>query len=168
MTVSTSDEAAAAATTTIDSDHASVTSAQSALSTAQTNLADAALTSTIAGTVASVSLTVGQQVSAGPNGAGGGGGGSGSTGQIVVIGTDSYIVNTTVDDTVIGQVADGDQVTITPTGASAVVYGTVASIGLIATQTSNVATFPVVIDVTGNPGGLYAGSTASSPSSCSN
>jgi hypothetical protein len=36
----------------------------------------------------------------------------------------------------------------------------VASIGLIATETSNVATFPVVIDVTGDPTGLYAGSTA--------
>jgi multidrug efflux pump subunit AcrA (membrane-fusion protein) len=158
-----SDEASSATTTTIDSDHAAVTSAQSALSTAQTNLADASLTSTIAGTVASVSLAVGQQVSAGSNGAGGGGAGSGSgsTAQIVVIGTTSYIVNTTVDDTQIGQVADGDQVTLTPTGASTVDYGTVASIGLIASQTSNVATFPVVINVTGNPGGLYAGSTAS-------
>ena len=35
-----------------------------------------------------------------------------------------------------------------------------ASIGLIATESSNVATFPVVIDVTGTPSGLYAGSTA--------
>jgi multidrug efflux pump subunit AcrA (membrane-fusion protein) len=156
-----SDRAAAAATTTIDSDDAAVTSAQSALSTAQTNLADASLTSTIAGTVASVSLTVGQQVSAGSNGAGGGGSGSGSTAQIVVIGTTSYIVNTTADDTQIGQITDGDQATITPTGSATVDYGTVASIGLIASQSSNVATFPVVIDVTGNPGGLYAGSTAS-------
>ena len=74
-----------------------------------------------------------------------------STGQVVVIGTDSYIVNTTVDDTDIGQVAEGDQATVTPTGATTVDYGTVASIGLIATETSDVATFPVVIDVTGRP-----------------
>ena len=77
-----------------------------------------------------------------------------------MIGTDSYIVNTTVDDTDIGQVAEGDQATVTPTGATTVDYGTVASIGLIATETSDVATFPVVIDVTGDPTGLYAGSTA--------
>ena len=77
-----------------------------------------------------------------------------------MIGTDSYIVNTTVDDTVIGQVTEGDQATVTPTGATTVDYGTVASIGLIATESSDVATFPVVIDVTGDPTGLYAGSTA--------
>jgi len=167
-----SDEAAGGSTTEIDSDEASVTSAESSLTTAQTNLADASLTSTISGTVASVDLTVGQAVTG--TGTGGGGGGEGgsnaaaadsgdstsSTGQVVVIGTDSYIVNTTVDDTDIGQVAEGDQATVTPTGATTVDYGTVASIGLIATETSDVATFPVVIDVTGDPTGLYAGSTA--------
>jgi macrolide-specific efflux system membrane fusion protein len=163
------DEAASGSTTEIDSDEASVTSAESSLTTAQTNLADASLTSTISGTVASVDLTVGQAVTG--TGTGGGGGGSAaaaaassastsSTGQVVVIGTNSYIVNTTVDDTDIGQVAEGDQATVTPTGATTVDYGTVASIGLIATETSDVATFPVVIDVTGDPTGLYAGSTA--------
>jgi multidrug efflux pump subunit AcrA (membrane-fusion protein) len=65
-----------------------------------------------------------------------------------------------VDDTDIGQIADGDQATITPTGSTTPVYGTVASIGLIATESSDVATFPVVVDVTGTPTGLYAGSTA--------
>ncbi len=160
-----SDKSSAAATTQIDSDEASVTSAESALSTAQTNLADASLTSTIAGTVASVSLTVGQQVS---GGSGGGGdaaasaadSSTGSSGEVEVIGTNSYIVSTTVDDTQIGQIIDGDQATITPTGATTPDYGTVASIGLVASQSSNVASFPVVIDVTGDPSGLFAGSTA--------
>jgi macrolide-specific efflux system membrane fusion protein len=125
-----------------------------------------------------VSLTVGQQVTG--TGSGGGTGGSGggdsaassadsaassadsssSTGQIVVIGTDSYIVNTTVDDTEIGQIATGDQVDITPTGSTTPVFGTVGSISLIGSQTSDVTTFPVVVDVTGNPTGLYAGATA--------
>jgi membrane fusion protein, macrolide-specific efflux system len=171
-----SDEAAGGSTTEIDSDEASVTSAESSLTTAQTNLTDASLTSTISGTVASVSLTVGQAVTGTGTGSGGGGeGASGagassasaaaststsSTGQVVVIGTNSYIVNTTVDDTDIGQIAEGDQATVTPTGATTVDYGTVASIGLIATESSDVATFPVVIDVTGDPTGLYAGSTA--------
>jgi macrolide-specific efflux system membrane fusion protein len=167
-----SDEAAGGSTTEIDSDEASVTSAESSLTTAQTDLADASLTSTISGTVASVDLTVGEAVTG--TGTGGGGAGEGgsdaaaadsgdstsSTGQVVVIGTNSYIVNTTVDDTDIGQIAEGDQATVTPTGATTVDYGTVASIGLIATETSDVATFPVVIDVTGDPTGLYAGSTA--------
>jgi macrolide-specific efflux system membrane fusion protein len=173
-----SDEASGAAASSLDTDEASVTSAESSLSTAQTNLSDASLTSTISGTVASVSLTVGQQVTG--TGSGGGTGGSGggdsaassadsaassadsssSTGQIVVIGTDSYIVNTTVDDTEIGQIATGDQVDITPTGSTTPVFGTVGSNSLIGSQTSDVTTFPVVVDVTGNPTGLYAGATA--------
>ncbi|HVB90877.1 MAG TPA: biotin/lipoyl-binding protein [Acidimicrobiales bacterium] len=161
-----SDQAAGAATTQIYSDEAGVTSAESSLTSAQTSLGDASLTSTIAGTVASVGLTVGQQL--GGTGSGGSGqgaaaaaNGAGSTAQVVVIGTTSYIVNTTVDDTQIGQIAAGDQAVVTPTGAIAPDYGTVASIGLIATQTSGVATFPVVVDITGDPAGLYAGSTAS-------
>jgi multidrug efflux pump subunit AcrA (membrane-fusion protein) len=107
----------------------------------------------------------------------------------VVIGTDSYIVNTTVDDTQIGQISDGDQVDISLSGstsstggtaaaggafgaaaatggsstaasASSTAYGTVGSISLIGSQSSDVTTFPVVVDVTGNPSGLYAGATA--------
>ena len=177
-----SDQAAGASTSQIDSDEASMTSAESSLSTAQTNLNDASLTSTISGTVASVSLSVGQQVtgagsggnnnanngSGGSNGSSGGNGSSGnngsngsSSGQIVVIGTDSYIVNTSVDDTEIGQITDGDQVVITPTTGSATpVYGTVGSLSLIGSQSSNVTTFPVVVNVTGNPPGLYAGASA--------
>ena len=181
------DGAAGASTSQIDSDQASVTSARSSLSTAQTNLDDASLTSTIGGTVASVSLTVGQQVTGtgsggnnsgnnanGSNGANNGSGGNNgsngsgntgstgsSSGEIVVIGTDSYVVNTTVDDTQIGQITDGDQVVITPTTGSATpIYGTVGSISLIGSQSSNVTTFPVVVNVTGSPSGLYAGASA--------
>ncbi len=39
-------------------------------------------------------------------------------------------------------------------------YGTIASVGVMATTSSGVATFPVVISVTGNPPGLHAGDTA--------
>ena len=83
----------------------------------------------------------------------------------MVIGTDSYIVNTTVDDTEIGEIAVGDQVDITPSGDTTPVYGTVGSISLIGTESDDVTTFPVVIDVTGNPTGLFAGATADTPSS---
>jgi membrane fusion protein, macrolide-specific efflux system len=174
-----SDESSGASASSVDSDEASVTSAESSLATAQTNLNDASLTSTIAGTVASVDLTTGQQVTGTGSGTGGSGStggtgadsaatgdtgsdatGSSSSGQIVVIGTDSYIVNTTVDDTEIGEIAVGDQVDITPSGDTTPVYGTVGSISLIGTESDDVTTFPVVVDVTGNPTGLFAGATA--------
>jgi multidrug efflux pump subunit AcrA (membrane-fusion protein) len=187
-----SDQSSGASTSQIDSDQAAVTSAQSQLATANQNLADAKLTSTIAGTVASVNLTVGQETSSGGSsssaasnggtgsGSGGSGaGGSGSTAnnaqasstsssssssaQIVVVSTNSYNVDATVDDTQIGQVKVGDQATMVPGSSTATVYGTVSSVGLVAQSSgssSSVASFPVVISVTGTPSGLFAGSSA--------
>jgi hypothetical protein len=53
------------------------------------------------------------------------------------------------------------QAQIAPTGSSATVFGTVSSVGVIATTSSGVASFPVTVAVTGSPTGLYAGGTAS-------
>ncbi len=78
----------------------------------------------------------------------------------MVVSTGSYIVNTTVDSTQVGQVTVGDQATITVSGSTSNVYGTVGSVGLLATTTSGVSSFPLVIDVTGSPAGLYGGSSA--------
>jgi hypothetical protein len=62
----------------------------------------------------------------------------------------------------VSQLKKGMQVEITPTGGGDVVYGTVTEVGVIASASdSGAAQFPVTVDVTGKPGGLYAGSTAS-------
>jgi multidrug efflux pump subunit AcrA (membrane-fusion protein) len=93
-----SDQTAGASSAQVAADQAAVTAAQNSLANAQTALGEATLTSPIAGTVAAVNLTVGQQVSggntsssssggsgssggAGGGGGGGFGGGSGSTGS---------------------------------------------------------------------------------------
>jgi multidrug efflux pump subunit AcrA (membrane-fusion protein) len=78
----------------------------------------------------------------------------------VVISTGSYLVNSTVDSTQVSQVAVGDQATITVSGSTSNIYGTVGSVGLLASTTSGVSSFPVVIDVTGSPSGVYGGSSA--------
>jgi membrane fusion protein, macrolide-specific efflux system len=194
-----SDEASGSGVTSeqLAADQAAVTAAQNQVSDAEGALGQAKLTSPIDGVVASVDLTVGQQVSGsgssgsgssgsgssgggsgGGSGAGGAGGsgtgsngassgsssGSGSSGsssaQVVVISTDSYVVDATVDDTQVGLVQKGDQAVIVPDGASTPVYGTVSSVGLVASTTSGVASYPVTIAVTGNPGGLHAGASA--------
>ena len=183
------DQANGSSSSQVAADQASVVSAQAQLSSAQVSLAEATLTSTIAGTVASVNLSVGQQVSgsstsSSPSSSTGSSASSstgsttkgssapsassssssstsGSTAQFVIISTGSYIVNATVDDTQVSQVAVGDQAVITPSGATTAAYGTVGSIGLLATSSSNVASFPVVINVTGSPSGLFGGATAS-------
>ncbi len=187
------DQANGASATQIALDNANVASAETQVTTAQTSLGDATLVSTIAGTVASVNLTVGQQVSgSAPSSASGAGstgsGGSGSSpsssnassagssasaagssssaasnsssAQVVVVSTGSYIVNATLNSTEVSQVLVGDQARITVSGSTTPVYGTVGSVGLLATTTSGVSSFPVVIDVTGSPAGLFGGSSA--------
>ncbi len=185
-----SDESDGASSAQVNADEAAVASSQAQLTSAQTSLADATLTSTIAGQVASVDLSVGQQVSAGSSTSGTGtatttGSSTASTGsssftggsssansststssssssssQFVVVSTGSYIVNTSVDDTDVSQVAVGDQAVITPSGATTNVFGTVGSVSSLASTTTGVATFPVVINVTGSPAGLYGGASA--------
>jgi membrane fusion protein, macrolide-specific efflux system len=198
------DQTSGAPAAQVSADQQAITATQAGLADAQGSLGKATLTSPIAGTVAAVNLTVGQQVGSGSGGgtssggggsatAGTGGGGTGggatgggggaaaggaaggassgaastttsgsasSTAQIVVLGTDSYKVTASVDDTQVGQVKTGQQAVITANGSTATIYGTVASVGLLATQSGGVATYPVVVDVTGNPGGLHVGAAA--------
>jgi hypothetical protein len=78
-----------------------------------------------------------------------------------VVAGGSFVVNISVDDTQIGLMTDGEQATIVPQGSSTPVYGTVTSVGLLASSTSGVAAFPVVVTVTGTPTGLFAGASAS-------
>jgi len=166
----------------LTADQTAVTAAENQVTDAKQALAEANLTSPISGVVAALNLSVGQEVSgsgsggSGTSGAGTGSGNGGSTGassdsssssssssssaQVVVISTTSYVVNGTVDDTEVGSVQAGDQAVIVPDGATTPVYGVVSSVGLIASTTSGVATYPVTIAVTGNPGGLYAGASA--------
>jgi len=166
----------------LTADTAAATAAQGQVSSAQAALAEANLTSPIAGVVASVDLTVGEQVGGGSGSSGSGSSGSGSSGgfgssgtgssgssgstssstssaQVLVISSNSWIVNASVDDTQVGLLAVGDQAQLSGTSATTTVYGTVSSIGLIASSTSGVASYPVVVKVTGNPAGLHAGAT---------
>lgn len=151
----------------LNADRAAVAAAQQALQVAETNLAGATLTAPYAGIVAAVNVTTGETVGAGGSGASAGGGASGASASsgaaapaIVVIGNGGYEVQTTVSDAQIGQIKDGEQAVITPDGVRAPVYGTVAQIVPQATTSGGVAVFPIVINVTGHPGGLFAGASA--------
>jgi macrolide-specific efflux system membrane fusion protein len=182
----TSDGSSNSATSAqLAADQAALSAAENQLTDARASLSDATLTAPISGTVTTVNLTVGQQVSSGANSAGsgaagtgaGGGGGSGQSGgtgsstsasstssstsaQVVVVSTGRFIVNATVDDTQVAQVKKGLEVTVTPTSATTPVYGTVASVGLVPSSTSGTVAFPVVVDVTGTQTGLYGGMSA--------
>lgn len=147
--------------TQVASAQAQLATARDRLAAAEDDQAAATLTSPITGTVATVNLDVGDRVTA-SGGSGGGSGGSSSSGtQIVVVGTDSWVVDASVSNADLVQIATGQQARITPSGATTQVFGTVSSVGIVASSTSGgSATFPVQIKVTGNPTGLYAGATA--------
>jgi multidrug efflux pump subunit AcrA (membrane-fusion protein) len=173
-----SDQDSGASSTQVNADQAAVNADRNQLDEARTALSEATLTSPIDGTVASVDLTVGQQVSAGGSGSAGGNGGGSGTGngggsasdssssssssgnQIVVISDGTYVVNGTVDDTEVGQVKVGDQAVITPDGSTTSVFGTVTSVAMLASSSSSVPSYPVTIGVTGTPPGLHPGASA--------
>jgi membrane fusion protein, macrolide-specific efflux system len=52
-------------------------------------------------------------------------------------------------------------VTVTPNGSTTPIFGTVSSVGLIASSTSGVTSYPVTIDVTGAQPTLHPGASAS-------
>ena len=92
----------------------------------------------------------------------GSGGSSSSSDDIVVISTSSWVVDATVGSADLASIKKGLQAQITPTGATARVFGTVDSVGIVASSdsSSSSATFPVVVAVTGSPSGMYAGASA--------
>ena len=164
---------AAANSGQIASANAQVTSAQSKVTAAQEALGQASLTSSIAGTVAAVNVAVGDQVSGGSSStgtaSGSNGSGSNATGttspatsaQVVVIATNAWVVDVTVGASDLAKLKSGLQATITPTGATSPIFGTVSTVGIIGTTSGGTSTFPVTIAVTGSPTGVYAGTTAS-------
>ncbi|SDU51142.1 membrane fusion protein, macrolide-specific efflux system [Jiangella alkaliphila] len=173
-----SDTDAGATDTQLAADEASVAAAESRVAQATEALDDATLTSTIAGTVASVDVAVGDEVSgssasSGSTGSTGSAGATGATGassttpstgtgaQITVITTDAFVVETSVGSADLSRLQEGLQAELTPSDGGEVVYGTVSSVGLVASSsTSGAATFPVEIAVTGAVDGVYAGGSA--------
>lgn len=141
---------------------AQLAEAKDRLASARDDLAAARMTSPIDGTIASVEVVIGDVVGSGAGGgATGGATGGTSTALITVVGTTSYIVEASVSGTDLSKVKAGQQARITPSGATEAVFGTVSSVGVIAsTSSGGSSSFPVTIKVTGTPEGLHPGGSA--------
>ena len=161
-------------TAAINSANAQVASARAALASAKRDLASAVLRSPIAGTVAAVTAEEGDSVTGGGSSSSSSssrsGSGSGdtssssasSTAQFSVIGTATWKLEGSVGSADLGSLKAGQSVAVTPSGASEPIKGTVASVGIVATSTTDgAATFPVVVNLSGTHTDLYSGTTAS-------
>lgn len=154
----------------ITSAKAQVRSANAALTSAKQDLEDAVLRSPIAGTVASVDLEVGDTVGSSSSSGSSGGSSSASSSssssssaQFVIIATATWKLEGSIGAADLGSVKAGQKVAVTTDATTDELTGTVKSVGIVATSTSDdgTATFPVVINLSGTHTDLYSGTTAS-------
>jgi HlyD family secretion protein len=114
---------------------AQVTQARSTLTQAQLNLEEATLVAPFAGTVADISLEVGQMVNSG-------------TPVIVLTDLTSYHVDLYVDETEIGQVQVGQPVVITPDAfPDEEIEGEITAIKSIGTVSGGIVTYEVRVEI---------------------
>lgn len=153
----------------INAASAQVDSASAALSSAKENLADAVLRSPIAGTVASVSLEVGDTVGSTSSSGSGAASSSGaasttttsstSSAQFVVISASKWKLEGSVGAADLASLKAGQEAKVTANGTE--IDATVASVGIVATSTSDgAATFPIVLNLSGTHTDLFSGTTA--------
>lgn len=136
---------------------AAVVAARATLADARQDVRDATLRASIGGTVTAVGIAAGDVVGPDPTTATTGAESAGVT----VVSTGSFVVSATVAAADVGRLQEGLQAEITASGVTDPVYGTVASVGLVAeTNDSGAAVFPVRIAVTGRQQELYAGVAA--------
>jgi macrolide-specific efflux system membrane fusion protein len=143
-------------------DQSQVQIAQINVDNAQKALGQGTLTAPADGVVGVVNLTVGQTISSGAgSGSSSSSSSSSSSPQISVLTPGAFQVTGTVSDTQVNQITVGQRALVTPAGATQAVKGKVTQVAAVATVTSGVATFPVVVVLDGSNPGLHAGVSAS-------
>ncbi|WP_194793155.1 efflux RND transporter periplasmic adaptor subunit [Raineyella fluvialis] len=178
-----------ATTAQVTAAQATLAAAQAKLTQAQSNYDGATLRSPISGIVAKVGVSKGGVATGSSGGSGGSGSASGSqgisaaaaaglsgtsqsgtnatsaTGDVVVVDTSSWQVDTSVGAADLPSLKAGQAVTLTAPDGRTTLAGSVKSVSQVADAASgssgtSSATFPVVVDVTDTKGTqLYIGST---------
>jgi HlyD family secretion protein len=138
-----------ASAATVLADQAAIDLAAANVAVAQSKLPFTLLTSPIAGTVAAVSLAVGDAVAA-----------SSTTAVVTIIGSNGYTVTTTVPLTKIDIVQVGQTAAITTPSTETQLTGTVASIGLFDASTTSEPAYTVVLALDAPDVQLYDGASA--------
>ena len=153
-------------TAQISAAKAQLASAQAKLTSAQSDLAGATMTAPFAGVIAQVNLTVNSKVNGTSSTTTGAGtttivaASASSSAQIVVVDTSTWLVNSTVGMADLSSLKQGLTCTVTATGATTSLPGTLTSIGIVGTTSSGTTSYPIIVTLTGNPTGLYVGGSA--------
>ena len=133
---------------TIASDEAAIDTAQADVVNAQQSLSDAQLNSPIAGTVASVGLSVGATVGA-----------NSSTDTVVIIGTQAFETTATLTSSQVTSIKVGDTANVLVDGATKWIAGTVSQVGPVQSSDGTYS-YPLVVSLPTSATGLFTGSTA--------
>jgi len=165
-TLTTLNGSSSSTTAQISAAKAQLASAQAKLTSAQSDLAGATMTAPFAGVVAQVNLTANSKV----NGTTSTTTGAGTTtqissttstsAQVVVVDTSTWLVNSTVGMADLASLKQGLACTVTATGATASIAGTLTSVGIVGTTSSGSTSYPIIVTLTGTPTGLYVGGSA--------
>jgi macrolide-specific efflux system membrane fusion protein len=148
------------------------------LALAEANMDDAVLVAPVAGQVTAVGLAVGDMVTASGSGSAAGSGSAGSAGAsgmnpgadsgqqasaaggFTIVGSQSWSIDLTVPDSGLALLEVGDQAELSVDGVADTVYGVISSLGRVASTSGGSAAFPVRVDITGQPKGLFDGLSA--------
>ncbi len=128
-------------------DQAAIDEAEATLAIARRDLELATLTTPIAGTVASVSLEVGDAASSG-------------SAVLTVLGTSGHVVTTTLDLSEIDTVHVGQTATVVVAGVEEDLGAAVTSIGILDVSTTSTPSYTVVLAVDPTQAVLFDGSSA--------
>ncbi len=164
--LTTLNSSSSSTTAQISAAKAQVASAQAKLTSAQSDLAGATMSAPFAGVVAQVNLTVNSKVNGTTSTTTGPGtttqvsSSASSAAQIVVVDTSTWLVNSTVGMADLASLKQGLTCTVTATGGTTGLPGTLTSIGIVGTTSSGTTSYPIIVTLTGNPTGLYVGGSA--------
>jgi macrolide-specific efflux system membrane fusion protein len=159
---------------TIAAAQARVEIAQVAADEAEGNLSNAVLTAPAAGQITSVAVAVGDSVGSSTSGSTGSMAGTGSAGgamptssntsssgaAFTIVGTQDWSISLTVADSDLALLSVGGQAEITLDGVADTLFGTITSLGKVASTSGGSASFPVEVQITGTAEGLYDGLSA--------
>ena len=158
------DDGSDSAAALIESRQAALAVAEAAYAEAEDAMDDATLRAPADGLVTSVGIGVGDVVgsstTSGATGADGAqeqSGTSTSSAAITIVGSDAWSVSVSVSESDVSSIAEGDQVEMTADGVADTIFGVVTSIGRLPSSSTGSVTYPVTLEVTGSPEGLYDG-----------